>query len=132
MLTKAVIIIIGICQILFWGLPPLFASQFTADVFGVRHAGEFSYWARYTGMLNLTWGLLLLCAAANPVRNKLVVKFSIFLYAFTFVLTALMLFWFGELDLGKWAWWLPVVSSAAFVVLLIAFYPKEDKAADES
>lgn len=130
MLSKAVMIIIGICQVLFWGLPPLLASQFTADVFGVRYAGEFSYWARYTGMLNLTWGLLLLFAGFKPLRNKLVVNFSIFLYAFTFVLTTLMLFWLGELDLGKWAWWLPVVSSAAFVILLVVFYPKESVSAE--
>lgn len=122
---KPLLIIIGIIQILLMGLPPLLASQAMADLFDVEHAVNFEQWVRWCGMANIMWGLLVIGISADPVRNKIVVMFSIIFYLFCFVLTLLMMFWFGELDPARWAWWIPVVFPVIFFILLIVYYPKE-------
>lgn len=124
--TKPLIIIIGILQIVLWGLPALFSSQAMADFFGVTHAGEFVHWVRFCGVANIMWGLMLIAASVNPVRNRLFVVFSILFYLFVFVLSLLMMFMFNELDASKWLWWEVIILSAAYTVLLIVFFPKEE------
>lgn len=122
---KPLLIIIGIIQIVLMGLPLLLASQTTADLFGVEHATNFEEWARWCGMANIMWGLLLIGISVDPVRNKIVVMFSIIFYLFCLVLTLMMMFWFGELNPALWTWWIPVVFPAIFFILLIVYYPKE-------
>lgn len=122
---KPLLIIIGIIQILLMGLPALLASQTMADLFNVDHAAGFEQWVRWCGMANIMWGLMLIGISADPVRNKIVVCFSIIFYLFCLVLTLMMMFWFGELDPAKLTWWIPVVFPAIFIILLIVYYPKE-------
>ncbi len=121
-LRKLVIIVCGLVFILFWGLPTLFASEQMASFFGVVHAGVFVYWARFFGMMALMWGIMLITAAA--CEDRLVVIFTIMLLLFAIVLTLLMAFWLGELDMSRWVWWLNLVVSIILFLLLVLFHAK--------
>ncbi|HUX07093.1 MAG TPA: hypothetical protein VMX35_07225 [Acidobacteriota bacterium] len=128
-LRKLVIIVCGLVFILFWGLPTLFASEQMASFFGVVHAGVFVYWARFFGMMALMWGIMLIAAAA--CEDRLVVIFTIMLLLFAIVLSLLMAFWLGELDMSRWVWWLNLVVSIILFLLLVLFHPKKAAAKAE-
>jgi hypothetical protein len=131
--TTAVMIIIGIVQIILWGLPPLFASEQTASFFGLKHAGEFAHWCRFFGMVSIMWGLMLIAAAFKPRENKLLVTFSILLFLFALVLTLAMMYWdmIKTLDPGEWIWWVAIVAAAVFALALIICYQKGEKPAKQ-
>ena len=122
-LLKVFMIIIGLIVLLLWGLVPLFASPTVAGWFNLTHAGEFVHWVRFFGMMAITWGLMMICAAFNTEKNKLIVSFSILLFIFAAVMSLLMMYWLGELDTGKWIWWVNLVLSVIFALLLLIFYP---------
>jgi len=127
--TKPLLIVIGILQVVLWGVAPLLTSPWMADLHGITYPGEFVHFARYMGLCNLIWGLMLISIAFNPLKHSVVVTFSILFYIATIVLTALMMFWLGELSTGEWLWWLVMALCAVYAILLIIFYPREEKTA---
>lgn len=132
--TTAVMLVIGLIQIILWGLPPLFSSEQVAGFFGLEHAGQFAHWCRFFGLVSIMWGLMLIAAAFKPSANKLLVTFSILLFIFSFVLILLMMYWdmINTLDPGKWIWWVALVASAVFALALIICFPKAAKPAKQA
>ena len=122
---KPIMIIIGIVQLLLWGLAPLLSSEMMAGWFGLTHAGEFAHWVRFFGMMGIMWGLLLIAAAFKPRENKLVINFSILLFIFAVALSLVMMYVTNDLNTGEWIWWVSLVLSVVFALALIIWYPRE-------
>lgn len=135
-ITKVVMIVAGLVVILLWGVAPLLSSPDMAKWFQVDHAGKFAHWARFFGMMGIVWGLMILVASIKPAEHKMIVNFTILLFLFSIALLLLQMYVIKDVDgnpdvnPNEWIWWVSVGLSAVFVLALLIFYPRKEKAVE--
>jgi hypothetical protein len=119
---KAILIIFGFIFLIYWGLMLVFANPSMATLYGTAYPQEPVY-VRTIGMLCVIFGLLLLFASRDPIKNILVINIMI-IHSILFVIFYLV----GLLlikEMVGFVWWLNLIITFVFLILLLLFRPKK-------
>jgi hypothetical protein len=119
---KAILIIFGLIFLIYWGLMLVFVHPSMTALYGAAYPQEPVY-ARTIGMLCVIFGLLLLFASRDPVKNILVINILIIqnILFVIFYLVGLLLI----KEMVGFVWWLNLIITFVFLILLLLFRPKK-------
>jgi len=116
-MARVSLIIGGVVEIVFRGIPALIGTPGLAAIFGLEYLPGFIPYVHAFGAVMVTFGIMFLIAAKVPERNVLVLNMAIL----RFFLGILAQFWtfiqMGELHLF---WWIHMLVDAILVVMLLA------------
>lgn len=125
-MARLILILAGILELVFRGLPAFFGSEKIANMFGVEYIEEALIYIHPYGALLIAFGVLLLIASKDPVKNKLVVNIAIL----RFVLGPIaLLYTYFTVGLFTTFWWVHLVLDVVFLILFIIARPKAEAAA---
>jgi len=116
-MARVSLIIGGVVEIVFRGIPALIGTPGMAAIFGLEFLPGFIPYVHAFGAVMVTFGIMFLIAAKVPERNVLVLNMAIL----RFFLGILAQFWtfiqMGELHLF---WWIHMLVDAILVIMLLA------------
>ena len=116
-MARASLIIAGIVEIVFRGIPALVGTPAVAVMLGLDYDIGFIPYVHAFGAVMLTFGIMFLIAAKVPERNILVINMAILRFFFGI----LAQFWtFIQMDGLSVFWWIHMVVDAVLVLLLLA------------
>lgn len=120
-MARIILILAGILELVFRGLPSFFGSEKVASMFGLEYIEEALIYVHPYGALLIAFGLLLIMVAKDPVKYKLVVDVAIL----RFLLGPIaLLYTYFTVGLFTTFWWAHLALDLIFFVLLIATRPK--------
>ena len=116
-MARVSLIIGGVVEIVFRGIPALIGTPGLAAIFGLEYLPGFIPYVHAFGAVMVTFGIMFLIAAKVPERNVLVLNMAIL----RFFLGILAQFWtfiqMGELHIF---WWIHMIVDALLVLFLLA------------
>jgi hypothetical protein len=120
-MARTSLVIAGIVEIVFRGIPALIGTPEIAAMLNLEFLPGFIPYVHAFGAVMITMGIMFLIASKVPERNTLVINMAIL----RFFLGIVAQFWtyiqMGELG---WFWWIHMVVDAILVFLLLAVRTK--------
>ena len=125
-MAKIILILAGILELVFRGLPAFFGNETTAGWFGLEYIEEALIYVHPYGALLIAFGLLLIIVSKDPVKYRVVVDIAIL----RFVLGPIALL-YTKFTVGLFTtfWWVHLGLDVLFVILLLLARPKKAAAA---
>jgi hypothetical protein len=121
-MAKIILILAGILELVFRGLPAFFASETTAGWFGLEYIEKAVIYVHPYGALLIAFGLLLIIISKDPVKYRVVMDIAIL----RFILGPIALL-YTKFTVGLFTtfWWVHLGLDVLFVILLILARPKK-------
>ncbi len=120
-MARIILILAGILELVFRGLPAFFGSEKIAGWFGVEYIEEALIYVHPYGALLIAFGLLLMMVSKDPLKYRIVVDVAIL----RFLLGPIaLLYTYFTVGLFTSFWWVHLALDLAFFVLLIIARPK--------
>ena len=111
------LIIGGVIEIVFRGIPALIGTPGMAAVFGLEYLPGFIPYVHAFGAVMVTFGIMFLIATKVPERNVLVLNMAILRFFFGILAQLWTFIQMGELHVF---WWIHMIVDAILVVMLLA------------
>ena len=120
-MLRLALILAGIMELVFRGLPAFFGSEKTASMFGLEYIEEALIYVHPYGALLIVFGLLLILVSKDPVKYRVVVDIAIL----RFLLGPIaLLYTYFTVGLFTTFWWAHLALDVLFFILLIIARPK--------
>jgi hypothetical protein len=121
-MAKIILILAGVLELVFRGLPAFFASETTAGWFGLEYIEKAVIYVHPYGALLIAFGLLLIIISKDPVKYRVVMDIAIL----RFILGPIALL-YTKFTVGLFTtfWWVHLGLDVLFVILLILARPKK-------
>ena len=120
-MARIILILAGILELVFRGLPAFFGSEKIAGWFGVEYIEEALIYVHPYGALLIAFGLLLMMVSKDPLKYRIVVDVAIL----RFLLGPIaLLYTYFTVGLFTTFWWVHLALDLVFFVLLIIARPK--------
>ena len=120
-MARIILILAGILELAFRGLPAFFGSEKIAGWFGVEYIEETLIYVHPHGALLIAFGLLLMMVSKDPLKYRIVVDVAIL----RFLLGPIaLLYTYFTVGLFTTFWWVHLALDLVFFVLLIIARPK--------
>ena len=120
-MARIILILAGILELVFRGLPAFFGSEKTAEWFGLEYIEEALIYVHPYGALLIAFGLLLILVSKDPVKYRVVVDIAIL----RFLLGPIaLLYTYFTVGLFTTFWWAHLALDVLFFILLIIARPK--------
>ena len=121
-MAKIILILAGVLELVFRGLPAFFASETTAGWFGLEYIEKAVIYVHPYGALLIAFGLLLIIISKDPVKYRVVMDIAIL----RFILGPIVLL-YTKFTVGLFTtfWWVHLGLDVLFVILLILARPKK-------
>ena len=116
-MARVSLIIGGVIEIVFRGIPALIGTPGLAAVFGLEYLPGFIPYVHAFGAVMVTFGIMFLIAAKVPERNVLVLNMAILRFFFGILAQLWTFIQMGELHVF---WWIHIIVDAILVVMLLA------------
>jgi len=110
------LIIGGVIEIVFRGIPALIGTPGMAAIFGLEYLPGFIPYVHAFGAVMVTFGIMFLIAAKVPERNVLVLNMAILRFFFGILAQLWTFIQMGELHVF---WWIHIIVDAILVVMLL-------------
>ena len=110
------LIIGGVIEIVFRGIPALIGTPGMAAIFGLEYLPGFIPYVHAFGAVMVTFGIMFLIAAKVPERNVLVLNMAILRFFFGILAQFWTFIQMGELHVF---WWIHIIVDAIMVILLL-------------
>lgn len=110
------LIIGGVIEIVFRGIPALIGTPGMAAIFGLEYLPGFIPYVHAFGAVMVTFGIMFLIAAKVPERNVLVLNMAILRFFFGILAQFWTFIQMGELHVF---WWIHIIVDAILVVMLL-------------
>ncbi|MFQ6082178.1 MAG: hypothetical protein ACE5WD_02325 [Candidatus Aminicenantia bacterium] len=120
-MARIVLIIAGIVEFVFRGLPAFFGSQAIANFFGLEYIEEALVYVHPFGALMLVFGVMFFIASKDPVKYKFIMNMGILRYALALVSYFITLAMLGSLVTF---WWIHMGVDLILLILFIVSRPK--------
>jgi hypothetical protein len=116
-MARASLIVAGIIEIVFRGIPALIGTPAIAVMFGLEYDIGFIPYVHAFGAVMIVMGIMFLIAAKVPERNTLVINIAIL----RFFMGVVAQFW-TYIQMGglAWFWWIHMVIDAIMLFWLLA------------
>ena len=111
------LIIGGVIEIVFRGIPALVGTPGIAAIFGLEYLPGFIPYVHAFGAVMITFGIMFLIASKVPERNVLVLNMAILRFFLGIVAQLWTFVQMGELHVF---WWIHMIVDAILVILLLA------------
>ena len=116
-MAKTILIIGGIIEIVFRGLPAFFGSPAVADIFGLEYLPGFIPYVHAFGAVMITFGIMMIMASKAPEKHLLIMNIAILRFGLgiaaqfiTFMMQG------GHLHIF---WWIHMTVDALLVIFLL-------------
>ena len=116
-MARVSLIIGGVIEIVFRGIPALIGTPGMAAIFGLEYLPGFIPYVHAFGAVMVTFGIMFLIAAKVPERNVLVLNMAILRFFFGILAQLWTFIQMGELHVF---WWIHIIVDAILVVMLLA------------
>ena len=114
-MARLVLILAGILELVFRGLPAFFGSEKTASMFGLEYIEEALIYIHPYGALLIAFGLLLMMVSKDPLKYRIVVDVAIL----RFLLGPIaLLYTYFTVGLFATFWWVHLPLDLVFFVPL--------------
>ena len=110
------LIIGGVIEIVFRGIPALIGTPGMAAIFGLEYLPGFIPYVHAFGAVMVTFGIMFLIASKVPERNVLVLNMAILRFFFGILAQLWTFVQMGELHVF---WWIHIIVDAIMVILLL-------------
>jgi len=115
-MARAALIVGGIVELVFRGIPALIGTQRIADMFGLEFLPGFIPYVHAFGAVMIVLGIMFLIASKVPERNTLIVNIALLRFGLGIVAQLWTFVQMGRLDIF---WWGQMVVDAALVLMLL-------------
>jgi hypothetical protein len=120
-MARIILILAGILELVFRGIPAFFASEKIAGWFGLEYIESALIYVHPYGALLIAFGLLLMMVSKDPLKYKIVVDIAIL----RFLLGPIaLLYTYFTVGLFTTFWWVHLALDVVFFILLIMARPK--------
>lgn len=116
-MARTALIIGGIIEIVFRGIPAAIGTPEVAAVFNLEFLPGFIPYVHAFGAVMIVFGIMMILASKVPERNLLVMNMAILRFFFGILAQFWTYLQMGELH---WFWWTHMVVDAILVLLLMA------------
>ncbi len=120
-MLKILLLIAAILEIIFRGLPAVFASEGIANLFVLEYIEGALVYVHPFGMFMIVFGILFFMASRDPVKYNIIVDVAILRYAAALVAYIVSLIKLGSLDTF---WWIHLIIDVVLLALFIIYRPK--------
>jgi len=115
-MARVSLIIGGVIEIVFRGIPALIGTPGMAAIFGLEYLPGFIPYVHAFGAVMVTFGIMFLIASKVPERNVLVLNMAILRFFFGILAQLWTFVQMGELHVF---WWIHIIVDAIMVILLL-------------
>ena len=120
-MARIVLILAGILEFVFRGLPAFFGSEKTSELFSLEYIEEALIYVHPYGALLIAFGLLLIIASKDPAKYRIVWDIAIL----RFLLGPIaLLYTYFTVGLFTNFWWAHLILDLIFLILFIVARPK--------
>ncbi len=120
-MARIILILAGILELVFRGIPAFFASEKIAGWFGLEYIESALIYVHPYGALLIAFGLLLMMVSKDPLKYRIVVDIAIL----RFLLGPIaLLYTYFTVGLFTTFWWVQLALDLVFFILLIMARPK--------
>ena len=120
-MARIILILAGILELVFRGIPAFFASEKIAGWFGLEYIEAALIYVHPYGALLIAFGLLLMIVSKDPLKYRIVVDIAIL----RFLLGPIaLLYTHFTVGLFTTFWWVHLALDLVFFILLIMARPK--------
>lgn len=116
-MARIVLIIAGIIEFVFRGLPAFFACEAVAILFGLEYIEGALPYVHAFGAVMLCLGVLFFIASKSPKKNRLVVDIGILRFSLGLIAQLITWVMMGSLHIF---WWIHMAIDVILVGLLLA------------
>jgi hypothetical protein len=116
-MARAALIVGGIIEIVFRGIPALVGTPEVANMLGLEYLPGFIPYVHAFGAVMIVFGVMMLIAAKVPERNVLVVNMAMLRFFMGIVAQIWTLVQMGGLEMF---WWAHIIVDAIMVLWLLA------------
>ncbi|GEM_PF-898721 len=120
-MLKILLLIAAIIEVVFRGLPAIFAGEGIANLFGLEFIQGALVYVHPFGMFMIVFGIMFFIASKDPVKYNIIVDVAILRYAAALVAYIVSLIKLGSLETF---WWIHLVIDVLLLVLFIIVRPK--------